>query len=252
MPWKYVLVISASLFAQTTAHADKSEDTELKMEAEKHFNLALGHYEAKEFADAARELAQAHAIDPRTSILFAWAQAERLSGNCEKATELYHQLRRKSLPDQDRLGVLEGLERCGAFEQADRKKAAAVAKAEEESERARNLAGSPWYSDWVGDTLLVSGFISLGVGASYWRVSSTEGSDAKSAFGYEEHLALETRAREHRTVSILALAAGGSLIVGSIARYIMRDDGSERVPQRAPVTTWLTKGGGGIAIGGSL
>ncbi len=231
------------------ALADEGEATAetapLKIEAEKHFNLALGHYEKEEYKEAAKELGLAHGIDPRNNILFAWAQAERLSGNCDGATKLYHRLRKETLPDQDKLGVLEGLERCGAFEEAD--------KAQKKAEKLER-AGSPWYSDWIGDTLLVTGIVGLGVGASFWQISSTERDDAMNAFVYETHQDLEDRAESHRQVSILAFSVGGALIAGSIARYITRDDGARKGSKEAPlaVSGWLGNGSGGFALGGEL
>jgi tetratricopeptide (TPR) repeat protein len=217
----------------------------MKIEAEKHFNLAKGHYQAEEYKDAARELSLAHKIEPRTNILFAWAQAERLAGNCDGATKLYHRLRKAELADQDRLGVLEGLERCGAFEEADKtqKKAEKLAR-----------SGSPWYSDWLGDTLLVTGVVGLGVGASFYQISGTERDDAMEAFVYETHKDLEARAKTHRQVSILAFSVGGALIAGSIARYITRDNGARKGAEEAPltVTGWMGKDSGGFALGGPL
>ncbi len=245
------LCLAFALPSLAHAQEDAAEDAEkgakapLKIEAEKHFNLALKHYEAEEYKDAAKQLGLAHGIDARTHILFAWAQAERLSGNCDGATKLYHRLRKSKLQDQDKLGVLEGLERCGAFEEADK----VQKKAEKEAR-----AGTPWYSDWIGDTLLVSGLIGLGVGASFWQISSTEESDAMKAFTFESHRDLEDRAESHRQASILALSVGGALVAGSIARYITRDNGARKGTEVAPisVSAWLGEGSGGFALGGSL
>jgi hypothetical protein len=245
--------IVAVVVASATAHAQEGDEPEddgegqtapMKIEAEKHFNLALKRYQEENYRGAADSLAKAHGIEPRKDILFAWAQAERLAGDCVKATVLYHRLRKEELPDQDRLGVLEGLERCGAFEEAE--------KAQEEADR-KASEGSPWYSDWLGDTLLVSGIVGLGVGSSYWLISSSERDDAAAAFSYESHVVLEDNARKHRFISIAAFTAGGALITGAIVRYIMRDDGSSPGPAEGDAVTatgWIGDGAGGFAIGG--
>ena len=243
VPFCLLCLLPSAVHAEK--EADEKEQAPLKIEAEKHFNLALKHYESEDYKKAAKELGLAHGIDPRTNILFAWAQAERLAGDCDKATKLYHRLRKSDLADQDRLGVLEGLERCGAFEQAD--------KAQEKVEKLAR-AGTPWYSDWIGDTLLVSGIVGLGVGASFWQISSTEKDDAMKAFVYETHQDLESRAKTHRQVSILAFSVGGALIAGSIARYMTRDDGARKGSEAAPVTVsgWLGNDSGGLVLGGTL
>lgn len=244
VPLCLVLHFPIAVQAQDTAEGQEAQGP-LKIEAEKHFNLALQHYEEKEYKAAAKELGLAHGIDPRTNILFAWAQAERLAGDCDEATKLYHRLRKAELADEDKLGVLEGLERCGAFEQAD--------NVQKKADRAAR-AGTPWYSDWLGDTLLVSGIVGLGVGASFWQISSTEEDDVANAFVYETHQDLEARAKTHRQVSILAFSVGGALIAGSIARYMTRDNGARKGTEVAPVTVsgWVGQRSGGFALGGSL
>ncbi|MBT8492658.1 MAG: hypothetical protein KJO07_06325 [Deltaproteobacteria bacterium] len=243
---------------RSTDEAGAAKGAPMKIATERLFNRAIALYQEGDYRGAADKLAEAHEAEPRNDILFAWAQAERLAKNCRKATELYHRLRKEDLNDQDRLGVLEGLERCGAFDEAERaKKQAAEAKRRIKEEREREKAaaaaadrdGSPWYSDWIGDTLLISGIVGLGVGTSFWLLSSSERDDAKDAFSYETHVELEDRARRHRFVSIAAFSVGAGLIGGAIARYITRDDGSS-AETAVTASGWLGDGTGGFAIGG--
>jgi tetratricopeptide (TPR) repeat protein len=232
--------------------AGAAKGAPMKIATERLFNRAIALYQEENYRGAADKLAEAHKAEPRNDILFAWAQAERLARNCKKATELYHRLRKEDLDDQDKLGVLEGLERCGAFDEA--LEAEAKIKQIEEKQKARELARqnppSPWYSDWIGDTLLISGIVGLGVGTTFWVISDSEASDAEDAFSYEHHVELEDRARTHRFISIATLSVGAGLIGGAIARYITRDDGSSGGERAVSATGWLTDGAGGFAIGG--
>src|SRR5690348_1464260 len=49
-------------------------------------------YRAGDYAAAAERLREAHAQHPSRDLLFAWAQAERLSGDCATAIPLYQRV----------------------------------------------------------------------------------------------------------------------------------------------------------------
>jgi len=238
------IAVAALCLASLPAFAqNESGKPPMKIEAEMHFNRALELYQSEQFRQAAEEFSTAYGIESRVETLFAWAQSERLAGKCEKATELYHELRKKTLPDQDRLAVLEGLERCGAFDRAE--------QATIEVERIEK-EGTPWYSDWIGDALLIGGVVGLGVGTSFWLTSSSERGDADEAFTYESHVVLEDRARRDRFIAIGSYIASVGLIGGAIARYVTRDDGAraEATEPEITATSWVDRGAAGFAVGG--
>jgi hypothetical protein len=232
--------------------AQRQSGEPMKIQAEKHFNRALTLFKSKDFAGAAAEFARAYEIDERFDIMFAWAQAERLAGNCAKAVELYNKLREvPDLSDDDRRAILEGLERCDAVGRTE-------PEPEPEPEPVIKPApppppvpeGSPWYSDPIGDALLVTGIIGVGVGGGLWLVSSLDASDAESATTYETHVALESRARERRILAIVSLGASAALLGGAVFRFLTRDDGSGDPATSAGV--WATPDAAGVALGGSF
>lgn len=253
-------VFIVAVAAQGPAMAQKQKgDRPMKIKAERHFNRALKLFREKKFKDAAGEFERAHTVDPRPDILFAWAQAERISGDCDKAVELYNDLRELDLPPADSRAVLEGLERCDAVgrqqpppdepkqsppPETDPGKAEAMAKTE-----APSAEGSPWWTDPIGDVFLVTGVIGLGVGTGFYVVSSSDRSAAEDATSYETHVVLQDRAKKRRLISIVALSASGVLITGALVRYLLRDDDS------APATTasvWSDGVAAGLAFGGSF
>lgn len=256
-----ITIILAALIALAATASAQS----MKPDAQTHFDAALAHYQAEEYAQAAAEFGKAHAIDPQVSTLFAWAQSERLAGNCKKAVELYQTLRKETLPDSDKLAVLEGLELCGRYDANTEPKPKPAAEPKPEPSPApppdpeptpqpppsgspQRAEGSPWYADWVGDTLLVAGAFGVGIGASFWVISSSTADDAKNATTYDDHVDLEDSAQSKRTIAIVSLTAGTALIGGAVARYLMRGGGDSESAVAAGA--WVGDGTTGFAIGG--
>ena len=246
-------LIAVFLFAAGRPAAAQNQSGEpMKIQAEKHFNRALKLYNDKDFAGAAAEFEKAYEIDPRFDIKFAWAQAERLAGNCPKAIELYQELRAEpNLTDDDQRALLEGLERCDFGKKPEPEPEPEPEPQIQPPPAAPPPApeGSPWYTDPIGDALLITGIVGVGVGGGLWLVSSLDASAAENAATYETHVALESRARDRRFIAIASLGLSAALLTGAVVRYLTRDDGSGDAPAtRAGV--WATPGGGGVALGG--
>ncbi len=106
---------------------------------------------------------------------------------------------------------------------------------------------SPWYSDIIGDALLVTGVVGLGVGTGYFLVSSSDRSAADEATNYESYTTLADRASTRRTIAIVTTTASAALITGAIVRFVMRDKGVETA---AMATAWGSSDGAGFAVGG--
>src|SRR5688572_23244252 len=63
----------------------------MKPEARARLESGLKRFTAKEWDAAIAEFRAGYAIDPRPDFLYAWAQAERLRGNCPEAVKLYQE-----------------------------------------------------------------------------------------------------------------------------------------------------------------
>src|SRR4051812_29815200 len=57
--------------------------------ANAHFHAGLDAYSKDDYATASTEFAAAYNLDPVPSLLWSWAQSERLDGHCDKALPLY-------------------------------------------------------------------------------------------------------------------------------------------------------------------
>lgn len=234
----------------------------MKIQAEKHFNRGLKLFNDKDFAGSAEQFSRAYEIDERFDIMFAWAQAERLAGNCTKAVELYTELRKvPDLSDDDQRALLEGLERCDAMSKPDPPPDKEI---KPDPPPDREIAppapqplppppeGSPWYKDPIGDALLVSGIVGVGLGGGLWLVSSLDASAADDATTYETHVELEGRARNRRILAIVTLGASAGLLGGAVFRYLTRDDGTGDGGAGTSAGLWATPDGAGVAFGGSF
>lgn len=71
----------------------------MRPDARRHYEAGLTAYAAKDFASARLELDAAYALDPRPEILFAWAQAARLQGDCAAARGLFERFNATGPPE---------------------------------------------------------------------------------------------------------------------------------------------------------
>ena len=195
-------------------------------EAKVHLDRAVAHYAAKAYDAAIVEFRASYAIEPRRELLFAWAQAERLRGNCAAAVPLYRK-------------VLDGQP---SQQQAE------IARAH--LDRCRALLPRPWYTDAAGDALALSAVVNLAAGIGLYVASAQEERGAASASPYEEYAARLHRAQLERALAITGLATGGALAAAAVLRYTLRArPGKARVDRAALSIAPLALG---LAVGGAF
>ncbi len=120
---------SARLFAATVllagllpvvarAKAQNASDTETlpaepqSDEARTHFDEGVAAAQNQDFEKARASFAFAFEHSPNRAALFAWAQAERLSGHCEIADPLYRRFMRQRLGEAEQQAAELALRRC--------------------------------------------------------------------------------------------------------------------------------------------
>lgn len=212
------------------------------------FKDAVAAYEKSEFERAAELFAQAYREDPNRTILFALAQSERLSDDCPSAIRHYHQLRRRKMPDEDRLRVFQGLELCGVFDNKVVEKEPVVVV-----ENAGPTYVTKSETDWLGISLLAGGLVGMGVGTSYWLVLSGQNDDIRAADTEASHILLENRARTSRTISIVSFAGGTALLAGAAYRLLIaKGTGSKAESGDILGSGWIDSDGGGISLMGAF
>jgi len=257
-----------------TAHADDG-DLPIKPEARARFMRGLEYYKMKEYEAAISEFEAAFSIDPRNQIVFAQAQAERLSGDCASAVVLYRRFLEHNPPAVHAEAARTSLDKCetalrsgeggkqppskeppppatppdAAEPEASETASAAVVEAPPgSSEPARG--GRPFYKDPLGVSFAVGGLVAVGVGVGFYVASSSDVDAAADATLYSEHARLIDRAEQRRTFALVGLGAGTALLVGAAVRWWWPRSGS--ADARTDVALDLRGDGATLVLAGSF
>jgi hypothetical protein len=225
------------MMAAPLAHADPPRSA-MSPEVKTHWDRALQLYSAHDYEAAITEFKAAFELDPRREFLFAWAQAERVSGDCPSAVVLYKRYLATDPPAKPAEAARNHLERCtqalstrpeGAPLPEPQPTAADSPTADEAPRPVTVVVApppppkprGPWYRDVAGDALLSAGVVSLGAGASLFIVS--EASAHGSALTYGDY-ATDTfaRAERQRTIGVVGLGVGVALVTAALFRYWLR------------------------------
>jgi tetratricopeptide (TPR) repeat protein len=192
-------LLLASFLGQSSAEDAPSargpEQMATAVRAQQGFEAGLALYAAKDYQAAAARFEEAHRLDPRRDILFAWAQAERLQGNCVAAVPLYEDFLSRRPTEVERRRAQEHLERC------------------------RQLLPRHWYQDWVGHGLLVTGFAGLTLGSLSLKASSSSMDAARQATDYAGYSERVQTAHDQRRNAIIGLSVGGAALLGATIHY---------------------------------
>lgn len=113
----------------------------------------------------------------------------------------------------------------------------------------RRDEATPWYRDWLGDTLVLGG---VGVSVASYFVYQSALSDLDNAEAARELAQYERSvdsAHEKRTYTIILAGAGATLVAAGVLRYLTRDTGHHESPG---VSIVPAQGGGLITWSGGF
>lgn len=192
---------------------------------------AVGLFKEEKFAEAARAFRKAFAIEPSPKYLYAWAQAERESGNCEAAIDLYQQFIEGGASGGGLKAAEENIERCEAKIEADAQ-AAEEARARDEAERQaleRAAAAAqkpvdepvepprPWYQDPAAATLVGIGAAGLIAGGVLMGLAGGEaGTQPETVEAFRASL---NREQNFWIGGATVMSVGGVLVVAGGVRW---------------------------------
>jgi tetratricopeptide (TPR) repeat protein len=256
-----VLGLVAALLASPAAADERPWSPEAKV----HLDRGLELYEKKRYAEAIAEFEQGRALDPQPAFLYAQAQAERLSGDCEHAIGHYEQFLAQNPAPEREAAARANLGRCK--DELARKSPpptpapsptppaitaapAPPAPVVQAGPRPRAAEPAPWYADVLGATLVGGGTIALGVGSYLYAISIANEHEAQDAAGapgsdnYDQHRARIDRAERQRTIGVITAGAGVLLVTGGVLRYLLRT----REPAAPSVGLWTAPRAGGLTL----
>lgn len=204
---------------------------------------ATALYERADLAGALEKLETAYGKSKRADILFGIARIHVDRGDCAKAIDVYREfLESKPGPRSTQIAT-EKIAECQAI--LARTAPAPEPTPEPAAPRTRTVQ-APWYTDVVGDVLLVGGLGALGA-STYFALGARadiERADQGGAGGVTlaDYATLRDRAHDRTRYAWIAGGAGGALVIAALLEYSLRD--------RTEVVPVVTPSGGGVAIGG--
>jgi len=215
-----LLVIAAG-----PAHA-QPDPSAMTDEVHAHWERGLAEHAAKNYAAASAEFAACYRLAQRRECLFAWAQAARLAGDCEAASELYRRYLREELSPRQIEAARRQLAVCEA-ELAARPRAEPVPPPAPAMPATLPPAPgvpprSPWYRDAWGDALTGTGVAAIAAGALLYASARRDAASGSPSYdAYAERFRSAERARNW---ALGAMTAGSALIAGGLLHIALRDD----------------------------
>jgi tetratricopeptide (TPR) repeat protein len=179
------------------------------------------------FVEAGEAYASAYLDDPNPDYLYAWAQAERLAGNCPNAVELYREYAGLDVPTKARDAAYTNADKCGV----DIRPAAPPPPSEtpvrvqpQPQSQTRPVSDdrhprrAAWRTDGLGLGLIAAGG-AMTVAAPLLAVGSRQQRDRSANANTEAQYArtLE-RANQARTAAIICGSLGAAAFIAGTIR----------------------------------
>ncbi len=208
----------------------------MKPEARVLYERGLTLYGQKDYAGATRVFEEGFAIDAQPEFLFADAQARRLAGDCRGAVPLYQRFLALGPSTVQTSATHIALARCAQQMATERPAPLPVVVPPPPP------PPEPWTHDRLGAVLVGAGVVGLAVGGGF-LAASFSARPPNDGLAFDDYDARYQTAERRLTIGVVALAAGGALATGGVARYLW-------VRHRAHAT--LTLAPGGLALVGSF
>ncbi len=204
--------------------------------AVRHAEAAARAAQNDDYETAIRELKSAYSLEPRPILLYAWAQAERLGGHCNRAIKLYQDFLstepEQALANQARVNLLDCKAETGGGavppapdtdddppDDDDPPQAAAeqgedpIDGPADDTSALRKERLAPILLG-VGAAALIGGGVALGLGRA--RVANSN--DSTTEMQYFDEV---DGGRRTYIAGAVVMGVGGALLVGGALRYVL-------------------------------
>jgi hypothetical protein len=184
--------------------------------AERDFADGVDAAARKDWAAASTAFERSFELGGRPDALFAWAQAERLGGRCERAVPLYRRFLALGPRPEHAQAADIGLRRCAAVPPGP-------------------PPPPPDRPDWIGGGLVALGSVGVGVGLLLVTLSvSHDRAAGRAGIDYDEYLSNMDRARLERPLGIGVGVLGTALLASGIVRLLLAPAARETSVAVAP------------------
>ena len=232
-------VLAAVVALSSTAYADKAAD-ELKK--------GIDFYKAGKYAEAVPHLEQAQKLAPKPDTLFALAQAQRLSGDCNAAAASYHKVIEQVSDMNVGKLVAQNLALC---EQDEPRKPEPKAEPKEDAAPPpepkiveKTVYRDTGKTDKLAAAMFGGGMLALGAAGGFYFAASGNADAADRAKSLEDHDLLSDRASTQRV--IMYVAGGAGLAMMGVAIFRWTRGGGESA--KADVAVVPASGGGSVFV----
>lgn len=235
------------------APADAQRSTDRKVD--KHLERGLQLFRQRKYERAIAHFKRGYALQPRRELLFAMAQAERLSGDCQSALVYYQSFLSRNPPARQAAAARDSAERCrralanGPEGRNTIPKPSApppsVVRASARGDVSRAVGPPPWYRDRAGMALLGGAAVSATLASAFLLGAGSASSSARDAGTYAEYDAQLARATTRRRWGVVTGVAALGLAAGAAYRLLWKRP-TARVRVVAGVGGASTVGIGGV------
>lgn len=244
----------------STAEAAPSKPKNAK--ARGHFDRAVELYTAKDYDGAIREAEAGYELEPNEGLLFLWAQAERLNGNCVDAVPLFNSFIEMTTNEDMKQNALQAKGICAEELAASARQTGGEGGDEPEPEpegepdiypvepEPTPRGETPWYRDPLGGALVGVGGTSVLVGVALLISAGVLSPDRAPDYGtFVDRLELQPK-----------LLLGGGVLTGvgmAVATaggvrwwLLSRKQSSAASQARVFVVPWAGRNGSGVGVTG--
>lgn len=253
-PWRAVIVALAVGLAPLPARAVAPQQVLHNEAAREHFAAAKDAFDRDAYAAAIPELKAAYAIEPNPMLLYSWAQAERLNGDCKRAIELYGRFIDTEPNEASRqlaeVNILECKAELGsgpppppppsnADDLPDDTGKPVAEEGAEDADDAGDEAPKSWKRDWVGWTLTGIGVATAGAGGVVFALGRRQATESPDASTEAAYLAEADGARRKQQVGGIVAAVGGAFLVAGIIRLVVVGTREAKARDRDTARHWV-------------
>jgi tetratricopeptide (TPR) repeat protein len=242
-------LVTLALLASSAARASVAPT--VRGQAKAHLDRGLALYQSRAFAAAAAEFEATYVLQPHRDVMYVWAQALRLAGQCALALELYQRFLASDPPRREAERARANQTRCvpsvtPAVVQPTPTETSGPAlglatppgtdpppaPSPSPSGPAVDLsarpapgpfpAPGPRQLDRLDKILLGSGVVAAAIGGGFYLSARSEHAAARAASSYPTLQEHADAARTRERIGWVGLAAGSALLLAGLLRYALR------------------------------